>query len=123
MNKFIGIGYICKDPELRFSPAGVAVANFSIAINEGWGDKKQTTFLNVVCFNKQAENCAEYIKKGSLVAIDGRIQTRNYENKEGNKVYVTEIIANSVKFLDSKGKKENNDLGNEVNIDSDEISF
>lgn len=126
LNKVVLIGRLTKDCELRYTPAGVAVANFTLATDRPFKNQageKETDFIPIVVWRKQAENCAEYISKGSLVAIDGRIQVRNYENTEGKKVYITEVISENVRFLDSKSKKENNDLGTEVNIDSDDITF
>lgn len=99
MNKFIGIGRITKDIELAYTQDGKAVAKYTIAIN-GYNDK--TDFLNCVAWNKQAENLKKYCGKGSQIAVEGRISVRNYENKEGKKVYVTEIVTNNIMFLDSK---------------------
>jgi len=99
MNKFIGIGRITKDIELAYTQDGKAVAKYTLAIN-GYSDK--TDFLSCVTWNKQAENLKKYCGKGSQIAVEGRISVRNYENKEGKKVYVTEIVTNNIMFLDSK---------------------
>ena len=99
MNKFIGIGRITKDIELAYTQNGKAVAKYTLAIN-GYNDK--TDFLNCVTWNKQAENLKKYCGKGSQIAVEGRVSVRNYENKEGKKVYVTEIVTNNIMFLDSK---------------------
>jgi single-strand DNA-binding protein len=99
MNKFIGIGRICKDIELAYTQDGKAVAKYTLAIN-GYNDT--TDFLNCVTWNKQAENLKKYCGKGSQIAVEGRVSVRNYENKEGKKVYVTEIVTNNIMFLDSK---------------------
>lgn len=91
---------------MRVSQNNVAVANFNLAVNRPFTSKdgeKGTDFVNCVVFRKQAENVNQYVKKGSLVGIDGRIQTRNYENKEGQRVYVTEVVCESVQFLEPKG--------------------
>jgi len=97
------VGRMTRDPELRYSAAGVAVCSFTLAVNKAF-KKDEADFPNVVCFKKTAENTANYTKKGSLVGIEGRLQTRSYENKEGKKVFVTEVIANQVAFLDSKSQ-------------------
>ena len=104
LNKVVLIGRLTKDPELRFTPSGVGVATFTLAVERQFSSngEKETDFIPIVAWKKQAENCAEYLKKGSLVAVDGRIQTRNYDNNEGKKVYVTEVVADSVKFLEKK---------------------
>ncbi len=100
MNKFIGIGNLTRDAELKHTTNGTPVTTFTIAIN---GFKKDDVdYLNVVTYNKVAENVAHYCGKGSKVAVEGTVKTRNYENKQGQKVYVTEIIASSVQFLSSK---------------------
>ncbi len=99
MNKFIGIGRITKDIELAYTQDGKAIAKYTLAIN-GYNDK--TDFINCVTWNKQAENLKKYCGKGSQIAVEGRVSVRNYENKEGKKVYVTEIVTNNIMFLDSK---------------------
>lgn len=106
MNKWIGIGRLCRDVELRFTPnTGNAVANFTLAIDR-IGTDKGTDFIDIVVWNKQAENCAQYLAKGSLCAVDGRLQIRNYEAKDGQKRRVAEVVANSVQFLSPKGQTD-----------------
>ena len=99
MNKFFGIGRITKDIELAYTQEGKAVAKYTIAIN-GYNDK--TDFINCVTWEKQAENLNKYCGKGSQIAVEGRVSVRNYKNKEGKKVYVTEIVTNNIMFLDTK---------------------
>lgn len=103
LNRVILIGRLTRDPELRYTPNGNAVASFAIAVDRPFSGsgEKETDFINIVTWNKQAENVANYMKKGRLVAVDGRLQVRNYENQEGKKVYVTEVVAENVRFLDS----------------------
>ncbi len=105
LNRVILIGRLTKDPELRYTPTGVAVAQFTLAIDRPFTNsqskERETDFLNVITWNKLAETCANYLKKGRLTAVEGRIQTRNYDNSEGKKVYVTEIVADNVRFLES----------------------
>ena len=111
MNKALLIGRLTKDPELRSTPAGRNVCQFSIAVNRTFtnanGDR-EADFINCVVWDKQAENLVKYQKKGNQIAVDGRIQTRNYEDKDGKRVYVTEILANNISFLDSKGSSAGN---------------
>ncbi len=104
INKVILIGNLGSDPEVRFTPSGSAVANFNIATNESWKDKngqdqERTEWHKIVVWGKQAENCGEYLSKGRPVYIEGRLQTREWNDKDGNKRYTTEIIANTVQFL------------------------
>lgn len=105
MNKAFLIGRLTKDPELRYSSSNAAIVNFTIAIDRQYTNSqgtRDTDFINIVAFQKQAENIKKYVGKGSLVAVDGRIQTRNYEDKDGKRVYVTEVVADRVQFLDSR---------------------
>ena len=106
MNKAILIGRLTKDPELRTTPTGRNVCQFSIAVNRNFTNangEREADFINCVVWDKQAENLVKYQKKGNQIAVDGRIQTRNYDDKDGKRVYVTEILANNISFLDSKG--------------------
>lgn len=106
MNKAFLIGRLTRDPELRYSSSNAAIVNFSIAIDRQYTNnqgQRDTDFINIVAFQKQAENIKKYVTKGSLVAVDGRIQTRSYDDKDGKKVYVTEVVADRVQFLSSKG--------------------
>lgn len=104
MNKAILCGRLVRDPEVKYSQTGVAITNFTIAIDRPSkkDEPKQADFINCVAFQKQAEFIGNYFQKGRKMLLEGRIQTRNYENKEGKKVYVTEVIVNSVEFADSK---------------------
>ena len=111
MNQVVLVGRLSKDVELRYTPNGKAVASFTVAVDNGFGDNKKTDFINCVVWDKKAESTANYTKKGSLVGVIGRIQTRNYEGSDGKKVYVTEVLALEVKFLGSKGD-ENSSEGN-----------
>ena len=106
MNKALLIGRLTRDPELRSTSTGRNVCQFSIAVNRNFTNangEREADFINCVVWDKQAENLVKYQKKGNQIAVDGRIQTRNYEDKDGKRVYVTEILANSISFLDSKG--------------------
>lgn len=95
INRVVLIGRLTKDPELRYTPNGVAVATFTLAVNRIFANQsgeREADFINCVVWRKQAENMANYLRKGSLTGIEGRIQTRNYENQEGKRVYVTEVL-------------------------------
>lgn len=106
MNKAILIGRLTKDPELRTTPTGRNVCQFSVAVSRNFTNangEREADFINCVVWDKQAENLVKYQKKGNQIAVEGRIQTRNYGDKDGKKVYVTEILASNISFLDSKG--------------------
>lgn len=107
LNRVILIGRLTKDPELRYTPAGVAVTQFTLAVDRTFTDseskKREADFINIVTWRQLAETCANYLRKGRLTAIEGRIQVRNYDNNEGKRVYVTEVIADNVRFLESSG--------------------
>ena len=107
INKVILIGNLGHDPEVRFTPGGQAVANFSIATSETWTDKEgkkqeRTEWHRIVVFGKQAEPCGEHLKKGRQVYVEGRLQTRELEKKDGAKQQTTEVIAERVTFLAGK---------------------
>lgn len=121
MNKAFLIGRLTRDPELRYSSSNAAIVNFSIAIDRQYTNsqgQRDTDFINIVAFQKQAENIKKYVTKGSLVAVDGRIQTRNYDDKDGKKVYVTEVIADRVQFLSSKSSTVENSNNNTNTVDN-----
>jgi len=102
MNKCILIGNLTKDPELRSTPNGVSVCSFSIGVSRRFSNQngeRETDFFNIIVWRKQAENVAKYLRKGSQVAVSGQIQNRSYDDKDGNKRYITEIIADEVQFL------------------------
>ena len=108
VNKVILVGNLGKDPEVRYTQTGSAVANFSIATSEQWNDrdgKKQerTEWHNIVVWGKQAEHCGQYLSKGRQVYIEGSIRTRSYDDKSGNKRYITEIVAQRIQFLGGGG--------------------
>ena len=109
VNKVILIGNLGVDPEVRFTPSGQAVANFRIATNESWTDKsgqkqERTEWHRIVAWGRTAELCGEYLSKGRTVYVEGRIQTRDWQDKDGNKRYTTEIVAMTVQFLDKGGQ-------------------
>lgn len=108
MNKAMLIGRLTAKPELRYTSSNLPFARFSVAINRNYTSRdgqRETDFINIVVWRKQAENVCNYLDKGSLVAIDGRIQTGSYDDKDGNKRYTTEVVADTVQFLESKGQR------------------
>ena len=107
INSVVLVGRLTKDCELRYTPNGTAVASFTLAVDRGRKNEqgeKETDFINCVVWAKQAENCANYTHKGSLVAVEGRLQVRTYDAKDGTKRWVTEVVAENVRFLDKKGE-------------------
>jgi single-strand DNA-binding protein len=105
MNQVVLVGRLTKDPDLRYTPNGVPVATFTLAVNRTFSNQqgeRETDFINCVIWRRPAENVANFLKKGSLAGVDGRIQTRNYEGQDGKRVYVTEVVAESVQFLEPK---------------------
>ncbi len=131
MNHIVLIGRLTRDPELRYTPNGIAVANFDLAVDRPSNQQgeRETDFIRIVVWQKQAENCANYIKKGRLVAVEGRLQIRKYETQDGQKRQAAEVVASHVQFLDkarddagsgspvASGSSNNtNDLGG-INLD------
>ena len=111
INRSILVGRLTKDPDLRYTPNGVATCSFTLAVNRTFSNQqgeREADFINVVAWKRQAENAANYLKKGNLAGVDGRIQTRNYEGQNG-RVYVTEVVAESVQFLEPKGSQGQGD--------------
>src|SRR5690554_352875 len=146
INRVVLVGRLVADPELRYTPNGVAVANFRLAVNRPFTNEqgeREADFINCVIWRKPAENLANYQKKGNLIGIDGRIQTRSYDGQDGKRVFVTEIVAEQVQFLEfnknegestrsnqnvSQGQKQVNDnsfenQGEPVDINSDDLPF
>ena len=134
MNNVVLVGRLTRDPELKYIPgSGTAVSNFAIAVDReftGKDGKKETDFIDIQVWGKSAENCANYIGKGSLVAIQGSIRVDSYQDQEGNNRKITKVNANRVQFLDSKkDKQENNAIsgfepqGFQQVDDTDEIPF
>lgn len=125
MNTVILIGRLTKDPEVRYIESQLAIARFSIAVDRE-GKEKGADFPSIIVFGKQAENCERYLSKGRKVAIQGSIQTGSYTNKDGNKVYTTEVVANRVEFLDwgmdikPKIENDNPEGYNKYDFDDDE---
>ena len=129
MNKVFLIGRLTKDPELRFSSgSGIAVATFGLAVErkyKGQGGERQVDFINIVAWRKLAEHIANYVSKGRLVAISGSIQTRKYQAQDGSNRYVTEVVAEEVKFLDygKESQNSNNENASSENNSNDDGFF
>jgi single-strand DNA-binding protein len=135
MNKAILIGRLTRDPELKYTNSNIPVATFSIAINRPFTNaqgEREADFINIVVWRRQAEAVKNYISKGSLVAVEGRIQTRSYDAQDGTKRYVTEVVADNVQFLESKQQSQtrgqsNNDFdfneSSEATTDIEEDPF
>ena len=108
INNVTLVGRLTKDPELRYTQSGVPTATFTLAVNRTFKQENgpDADFINIVVWRKPAENAANYLKKGSLAGIVGRIQTRNYEGQDGKRVFVVEVVAESVQFMDPKPRNE-----------------
>jgi single-strand DNA-binding protein len=115
MNRVVLVGRLTKDPELRYTQSNKAVATFTIAVNRQFTNangEREADFINCVVWGKPAENVSRYMKKGGQVGVDGRMQTRNYQANDGTRRYVTEVVAESVQFLESRNARENSSQGN-----------
>ena len=109
MNKVVLIGRLSRDPELKYTSNNTPVCQINVAVSRpvAQGKEPETDFINVTIWNKQAENLVKYVKKGNQIAIEGRIQTRSYDNEEGKKLYVTEVLANHAEFIGNNSNKTN----------------
>lgn len=121
MNRVVLIGRLTAKPELRYTGSNLPFTRFSIAVNRNFANaqgQREADFINIVVWRKQAENVCNFLSKGSLVAVEGRIQTGSYDAQDGSKRYTTEVVADSVQFLESKGQREafnGNNIDNSVN--------
>ncbi|UXV53897.1 single-stranded DNA-binding protein [Staphylococcus aureus] len=109
LNRTVLVGRLTKDPEYRTTSNGVSVTTFTIAVNRTFTNaqgEREADFINCVTFRKQAENVNNYLSKGSLAGVDGRLQSRDYENQEGRRVFVTEVVCDSVQFLEPKNNNQ-----------------
>ena len=125
LNRVVLVGRLTKDPDLRYTPNGVAVANFTLAVNRPFSSQsgnREADFINCVVWRRAAENLANFMSKGSLVGVDGRVQTRNFEGQDGKRVFVTEIVADSVQFLESKGASQGGGQSNASQTGSNQSS-
>lgn len=109
LNRVILIGRLTRDPELRYTPSGVAVTQFTLAVDRPFTNaqgEREADFIPIVTWRQLAETCANYLRKGRLTAVEGRMQVRHYENNEGRRVYVTEVVADNVRFLESPNRDQ-----------------
>lgn len=140
LNSVVLVGRLTKDPELRYTPSNQAVATFSLAVNRRFKNQngeREADFINCVIWRQQAENLANWGKKGNLIGITGSIQTRNYENQQGQRVYVTEVVAENFQLLESQKERGNQPQvnsqpdfgrnepmqGNPMDISDDDLPF
>lgn len=130
LNKIILIGRLTREPDLRYTASGLAVAKFTLAVDRRvFKDReKETDFIDIVTWQKLAETCANYLGKGRLVAVDGRLQIRSYEDNQGLRRKVAEVVAENVRFLDraKEGQASSGDslpFGNEVEFNEEDIPF
>ncbi|WP_285121497.1 single-stranded DNA-binding protein [Lactococcus petauri] len=137
INNVVLVGRVVRDPELRYTPQNTAVATFTLAVNRRFKNaqgEREADFINCVIWRQPAENLANWAKKGTLVGITGSIQVRNYENKEGQRVYVTEVLADNFQMLESnsnkteKGKTKSNQdkdpfAGSPMEVSDDDLPF
>lgn len=112
INRFVGVGRLVADPELKYTPSGVPMCKFRIAVNRNFKQEGQpeADFIGCLAWRKQAENLANYMKKGSLIGLEGRIQTGNYEGQDGKRFYTTDVVADSIQFLEPRSN--NSDSSN-----------
>ena len=106
INRVVLVGRLTKDPELRYTPSGVPMARFTVAVNRAFSNQqgeKEADFIGCIAWRKQAENLANFMRKGSLIGVEGRIQTGSYEGQDGKRVYTTDVVADSVQFLEPRG--------------------
>ncbi|MDE9877851.1 single-stranded DNA-binding protein [Staphylococcus pseudintermedius] len=142
INRVVLVGRLTKDPEFRTTQSGVEVATFTLAVNRNYKNKngeQQADFINCIVFRKQAENVNNYLNKGNLAGVDGRLQSRSYENQEGRRVFVTEVVCDSVQFSESKNNNQSNNqqqrgqapaqdnpftnANNPIDIDDEDLPF
>lgn len=108
INRVVLVGRLAQDPELRYTPNGVAVTNFTLAVNRRFTNQqgeREADFINIVTWRQLAETCANYLKKGRLVGVDGRLQIRSFENNEGRRIKMAEVVADTVQFLEPASRR------------------
>lgn len=136
LNRVVLIGRLTADPELRYIPSsGTPLTNFTLAVDRPFTNQqgeRETDFINITVWRKQAENCANYLNKGSMAAVEGRLQIRKYDDKEGIRRIAVDVVADNVRFLESRKSKEGNadysfdtanQGGNDENVNEDDIPF
>ena len=126
INNVVLVGRMTRDAELKYTQSNIAVATFTLAVNRNFKNEngdREADFINVVIWRQQAENLANWTKKGALIGITGAIQTRNYENQQGQRVYVTEVIANNFQLLESRNSQQNNQNQQQGNYQQNQSGY
>ena len=126
INNVVLVGRMTRDAELKYTQSNIAVATFTLAVNRNFKNEngdREADFINVVIWRQQAENLANWAKKGALIGITGAIQTRNYENQQGQRVYVTEVIANNFQLLESRNSQQNNQNQQQGNYQQNQSGY
>lgn len=130
LNRIVLIGRLTKDPELRYTPNGKAVATFTLAVDRQFKNQqgeREADFINIVVWGTQGENCANYLSKGKLAAVDGRLQIRSFDGQDGQRRWTTEVVADTVRFLSPKNSGGQDDgfhpMGTEIDFSDDDIPF
>lgn len=124
MNRTILLGRLTKNPELRYTSSNIPCCSFTLAVNREYTNQegqREADFINIITWKNQAENCSKYLTKGSFIAIDGRIQTRSYDTDKGEKRYVTEVVAEKIKFLDTKRDGKATETENDTQVPKNEF--
>src|SRR5574344_1379047 len=125
MNKIILVGRLTKDPELRSTSSGISTVNFSIAVNRNFKNKEgnyDADFLNCVAFRNQADFISKYFKKGSMIGVEGRVQTRSYDAQDGSKRYVTEIVVENAEFVGGRNENSRSQSTNNAYVDAPSVA-
>ncbi|WP_060210340.1 single-stranded DNA-binding protein [Sporosarcina koreensis] len=118
INRVVLVGRLTKDPELKYTQSGVAVCRFTLAVNRTFttqSGEREADFINCVTWRKQAENTANFLRKGSLAGIEGRIQTSSFDGQDGKRVFMTEVVADSVQFLEPRGSNQGSQSSSDTN--------
>ena len=142
INRTVLVGRLTKDPELKYTPSGVPMARFTLAVNRPFSNQqgeKEADFINCIAWRKQAENLSNFMKKGNMVGIEGRIQTGSFEGQDGKRVFTTDVIADSIQFLEARGggngsqntQGQQNQIGEDpfantkgpIEVNSDDLPF
>lgn len=121
INRTVLVGRLTKDPELRYTPNGIASCRFTVAVNrtfKGQDGEQEADFISCVAWRKQAENLANFQRKGNLIGVEGRIQTGSYEGQNGQRIYTTDVVADSIQFLEHKNGPESAQNGSNVRSDT-----
>lgn len=120
LNRVVLIGRLTRDPELRYTPNGIAVATFTLAVDRRFTNQhgeRETDFIRIVTWRQLAELCANYLKKGRLAGVDGRLQVRSFDNNEGRRVTVAEVVAEDVRFLEPAGSRISSEAPRDSGMD------